>query len=477
MILNGGYRSFDAEREVPRLKDRRITRLATLLLVLLNVGLFAFVWLSYYNSYAFRAHRPEGAVGAIAVYYIIYRWLSKLYRGYAIASSSIEETVLSQFISFGIADLALYIASILLRRYYVSVLPGAVTVAMQLAGSTLIIWLMKRYMLRHIKPSPTLLVYGGAVDREQAQRFIGRLTQKYAHLFSVERVVSERDTEQVLSGIEACDATIFMEIDLRHRAAYMEPCLEHRKVFFFVPEFADIICRGCTVKNFLDTPLMRYDYSYEKRRSYVVKRACDIVFSLLFLILLSPVMLAAAIAVHLEDGGPVFYRQERVTLGGRTFSIWKFRSMVVDAERYGAVPATENDPRITRVGRLLRKTRIDELPQVINILLGHMSFVGPRPERILHVALYEQQVPEFKYRLRVKGGLTGYAQVYGKYNTSPEDKLKLDMLYIENQSLLLDFKLVMLTIKIMFRPESTEGFDEARSEHINRQDREGNEDA
>ena len=268
-----------------------------------------------------------------------------------------------------------------------------------------------------------------------------------------------------------------MEIALRRRAAYMEQCLEHRKVFFFVPEFADIICRGCTVKNFLDTPLMRYDYSYEKRRSYVVKRACDIVFSLLFLILLSPVMLAAALAVHLEDGGPVFYRQERVTLGGRTFSIWKFRSMVVDAERFGAVPATENDPRITRVGRLLRKTRIDELPQVINILLGHMSFVGPRPERILHVALYEQQVPEFKYRLRVKGGLTGYAQVYGKYNTSPEDKLKLDMLYIENQSLLLDFKLVMLTIKIMFRPESTEGFDEARSEHINRQDREGNEDA
>ena len=288
--------------------------------------------------------------------------------------------------------------------------------------------------------------------------------------------MNEFDAPAVLDGINSCDAIVFMEIDARRRAEYMEKCLEQRKVFFFVPEFADIICRGCAVKTFLDTPLMRYDYNYEKRRSYVFKRACDIFFSLLFLILLSPVMLAAAIAVRMEDGGPVFYRQERVTLDGKTFNIVKFRSMVVDAERFGAVPATENDPRITRVGRLLRQTRIDELPQLLNILAGHMSFVGPRPERILHVALYQQQVPEFKYRLRVKGGLTGYAQVYGKYNTSPEDKLKLDMLYIENQSLLLDFKLVLLTIKIIFRPESTEGFDDARSAQINRQDRKGTED-
>jgi len=202
--------------------------------------------------------------------------------------------------------------------------------------------------------------------------------------------------------------------------------------------------------------------------AYQVDFSGDMVNSLLL-------SFGAAIAIHLEDRGPVFYRQERVTLDGKSFNILKFRSMVVDAERYGAIPATENDPRITRVGRLLRKVRIDELPQLLNILAGHMSFVGPRPERVLHVALYEQQVPEFKYRLRVKGGLTGYAQVYGKYNTSPEDKLKLDMLYIENQSLLLDFKLVLLTIKILFSPESTEGFDKDRSDSIHRQDREGNE--
>lgn len=456
-----------------RLKDRRITIVAKVLLVVLNVSLFAIVWLSYYNDYAFRSHRPEGAVGSIFAYYVIYMWLSKLYRGYAIASSSIDETVLSQFISFGISDLALYIAANLLRRQYVSVLPGALTVVGQLVGSTLIIWFIKRYMLAHIQPSSTLLVYGGSVGRDAADQFIARLRRKYGHLFAVDRVREELPEREVERDIDECEAVIFMGIDANRRALYMERCLEQRKVFFFVPEFADIICRGCTVKNFLDTPLMRYDYNYDKRRSYTVKRACDIVFSLLFLVVLSPLMLLAAVAIHLEDRGPVFYRQKRVTLDGETFNILKFRSMVVDAEKYGAVPATQNDPRITRVGALLRKTRIDETPQLINILLGQMSFVGPRPERTLHMTIYEQQVPEFKYRLRVKGGLTGYAQVYGKYNTSPEDKLKLDMLYIENQSLLLDFKLVMLTIKIMFRPESTEGFDQGLSRDINRQDREG----
>ena len=461
--------------EVRRLKDRRITMVAKALLVLLNVGLFAHIWLSFYNGYAFRSHRLEGAWGSIFAYYVIYMWLSKLYRGYAIASSSIEETVLSQFISFGIADLALYIAANLLRRQYVDIWPGTLTVMGQLVGSTLIIWAAKRFMLTHIQPSNTVLVYGGAVDRDSADQFVARLRRKYSHLFAVDKVLGEVPEREVEKAIDASDAVIFMGIDANQRARLMERCLEQRKVFFFVPEFADIICRGCTVKNFLDTPLMRYDYNYDKRRSYTVKRACDILFSLVFLVVLSPVMLISAIAIHLEDKGPVFYRQERVTLDGRTFNIWKFRSMVVDAEKYGAVPATENDPRITKVGRILRSSRIDETPQLFNILLGHMSFVGPRPERILHATLYEQQVPEFKYRLRVKGGLTGYAQVYGKYNTSPEDKLKLDMLYIENQSLLLDFKLVMLTIKIMFSPESTEGFDQGRSEDINRQDREGSE--
>ena len=157
----------------------------------------------------------------------------------------------------------------------------------------------------------------------------------------------------------------------------------------------------------------------------------------------------------------MFYRQDRVTLDGKVFSILKFRSMIVNAEKNGiSQPATDRDPRITKVGRVIRATRIDELPQILNILKGDMSIVGPRPERVEHVEKYTAEIPEFEYRLKVKGGLTGYAQIYGKYNTSAYDKLRLDLMYIENYSLMLDIKLILMTVRIMLSKESTEGFDE-----------------
>jgi exopolysaccharide biosynthesis polyprenyl glycosylphosphotransferase len=185
----------------------------------------------------------------------------------------------------------------------------------------------------------------------------------------------------------------------------------------------------------------------------------DIVLSLLLIILFSPVMIVIAIAIKMHDKGPVLFKQKRYTKDGKVFNILKFRSMIVDAEKDGEViPAEDNDPRITPVGKVIRKIRMDELPQLFNILKGDMSVVGPRPERVEHVDMYSEQIPEFRYRLKVKGGLTGYAQVLGKYNTSPYDKLRLDLIYIENYSLLLDLKLMLTTIKILFKPESTEGF-------------------
>jgi len=169
-----------------------------------------------------------------------------------------------------------------------------------------------------------------------------------------------------------------------------------------------------------------------------------------------------AAALKKKDGGPVFYRQKRMTQWGREFDILKFRSMIVDAEKYaGAVLATEEDPRITKVGKVIRAVRLDELPQLLNILKGDMSIVGPRPERKVIAEGYYKEIPEFAYRLKVKGGLTGYAQIYGKYNTSAYDKLRLDLMYIENYSLLMDVKLIILTLRILFTKESTEGADVA----------------
>ena len=194
-----------------------------------------------------------------------------------------------------------------------------------------------------------------------------------------------------------------------------------------------------------------------------VKRFFDILLSGLALLLLSPVLLITALAIKLNDGGPVFYKQERCTIGGNHFMILKFRSMIVDAEKDGkSHPAGENDDRITKVGHVIRACRIDELPQLINILKGEMSIVGPRPERVEHVEKYTADIPEFRFRMKVKGGLTGYAQVYGKYNTTALDKLKLDLYYIMNYSLLLDVQIIFETVKILFQKESTEGFSEER---------------
>jgi len=211
-----------------------------------------------------------------------------------------------------------------------------------------------------------------------------------------------------------------------------------------------------------DTPLLMVKGTGLSPMQRIVKRAMDIVLCSLAMIVAAPVMLVVALAIKLEDGGPVFYRQDRLTRGGREFKILKFRSMIVDAEKFaGAVLASGDDPRITRVGKVIRATRLDELPQILNILKGDMSIVGPRPERKVLADEIQKELPEFEYRLKVRGGLTGYAQIYGKYNTSSYDKLRLDMMYIENYSLMLDIKLIILTLRIIFSKDSTEGIDKA----------------
>ena len=190
-----------------------------------------------------------------------------------------------------------------------------------------------------------------------------------------------------------------------------------------------------------------------------IKRLFDIVSSSLVLLVASPFMLITALAIKLTDGGPVFYKQCRLTVDGKKFNILKFRSMRVDAEKDGVARLStgDKDDRITPVGRIIRKFRIDELPQLFNIIGGSMSVVGPRPERPEIAAQYEENLPEFRLRLQVKAGLTGYAQVYGKYNTTPYDKLQMDLMYIAKANLVEDLRIIFATIKILFSSESTDG--------------------
>lgn len=451
------------------MKDRRITKTAKLLLSIWNIGLFVLVWFNFYNRFAFDRYLIQGGTVFCIVYAIIYFFFCDLYKSFRIASTPIPDIVFGQTISFGIADAVLYAECCLIRNYYVSIIPGVTIVFLQIVGTALLVTAIKQFMMRALVPRKTLLIYGSKTTLEDATTFINKLVDKYGHLFDVCDIEYQDITEEELEkALDNVDVVVLYEVSRHYKGQLMKICTERHKAFYYTPRIEDILCQGATYKNYMDTPLMKYEYKYESVTGYFGKRVLDIVLSLITILLLWPIFLIIAICIKLEDGGPVFFKQKRLTKDQKEFDILKFRSMHVDAEKEGAKPCTGNDARITKVGKIIRSTRLDELPQMINILKGEMSFVGPRPERVEHIEQYTEDIKEFKYRLRVKGGLTGYAQIYGKYNTSAYDKLRLDLMYIENQSLLLDLKLILMTIKVIFKPESTEGFAEEKSKSINR---------
>lgn len=451
-------------------KDKLVSR-SKVIVNFYIIFLFAIVWFCYYNQFVFGVNRLAGGTVSVAIYYIIYNYFAKLYRAYKIGTYKISEIVFSQLLAIGIADMILYVECCLVNRHYVNIIPGVITVGIQIAGMVLWVIYTKQYFIRYIDAANTLVIYG----RGNVTEFVGKLNKKYKHLFQIKECVNIKDytDKQFQVKIDQYDTVILYEVDKGDRTGVMEYCIEHQKNLYITPRITDIILQGFKERTLIDTPLFKYEYRYMDTRQYRTKRLLDLIVSVIGLLLTAVPMMLTAAAIKLEDRGPVFFRQDRCTINGRVFKIIKFRSMIPDAEKQGTViPCTNHDKRITRVGGVIRRFRIDELPQLFNILKGDMSVVGPRPERVEHVEKYCQEVPEFAYRMRVKGGLTGYAQIFGKYNTSAYDKLRLDLMYIENQSLLLDLKMIMLTIKTLFTAESTEGFAEEKSRMVGKWDTE-----
>ncbi len=257
--------------------------------------------------------------------------------------------------------------------------------------------------------------------------------------------------------IDRCDTVFVYDVPISSRTMIVEYCYSKNKNIYYNFEMCDVVALRGRTAILDDKPLYASqvkELTFEQR---AVKRAFDVFFSVLGLIILSPLFALCAILIKAEDGGKVLFKQKRATKDGKIFSVYKFRTMKEKDSVNRSV--TSDDDRITKVGNLLRKFRIDELPQLINIIKGDMSIVGPRPEMVENVDEYEDKLPEFSYRLRVKAGLTGHAQIAGKYNTSPKDKLVLDLMYIEKYSLWLDFKLIFQTLTVFFKAaESTEAF-------------------
>ena len=323
--------------------------------------------------------------------------------------------------------------------------------AIQIAAVMLMSYLGELFYF-WINPKEKCLIVTG--DAENAKR-VAQALSSFEKRYEITETVSYKDAD-LENRMVANDTIVLYELPVEARTRIVDFCYQNLKNIYFNPHIADILEQNARPVIADDISLFSTRYhmiSFEER---IVKRLMDTLISLIALIITSPIILIAAICIKKNDGGSVFFRQKRATVHGRVFEIIKFRTMRENVENFSS---TEGDERITKVGRVLRKYRIDELPQFVNILKGDMSLVGPRPEMIENVRDYEKELPEFRYRLRMKAGLTGYAQVYGKYNTSSRDKLMLDLMYIENYSLVRDIQLLFQTLLVLFRAEeATEAF-------------------
>lgn len=376
--------------------------------------------------------------------------------GFKYGHLRLMNVIVSQWISIIIVDMISYFQLCLIANKLINALPMLLLTVINGAIGFGCSYYFTALYHRFYIPRKMLLVYGS----KRALSLKVKMDTRSDKYLIQEEIDASKGLAYICSRIPEFDAVVISDIPAQLRNDIIKYCYKIGKRTYVTPKISDIIIGGADDIHLFDTPLYLIrarGLNFEER---FFKRTMDIVCCLLALAVCWPFMIAIAIAIKAEDGGPVFYKQRRCTRENREFNILKFRSMIVNAEKDGkSIPAVDHDPRITKVGRVIRALRVDELPQIFNILSGKMSIVGPRPERIEHVQKYTQEIPEFVFRAKVKGGLTGYAQVYGKYNTTAYDKLKLDLMYIEHYSFMLDCKLILMTAATMFKKESTEGFD------------------
>ena len=368
------------------------------------------------------------------------------------------DLIIGQIIALFLVNFITYFQLCLIANTMLSPAPMVGLFVVEILVALALILLYTWMYHRLYAPHNMLLVYGNKRSVSLKIKMDSRKDK-----YHISKLISAEEGFEAIKGeIPNYDAVILNDVSAELRNDILKYCYRYRIRTYVAPKLTDIMLRGAKNITLFDTPLLLVKGTGLTPAQRVAKRTLDLVLCAIAMVPAAPLMAVVALAIKLEDGGPVFFKQKRLTKYGREFEILKFRSMIVDAEKYaGAVLATGNDPRITKVGKVIRATRLDELPQILNILKGDMSIVGPRPERKVIAEEYYKDIPEFAYRLKVRGGLTGYAQIYGKYNTSAYDKLRLDLMYIENYSLLMDIKLIILTLRIVFSKDSTEGVDVA----------------
>ena len=431
----------------------------TLRIILFGIGLgllclsFYFVWVEFYNHDIRLPFYRRGNYFLTIMYGIILFVCMMIMKGQYVGEARLLEVVVSQCISACMAAVIVYFPMSLLQYELMSPWPLALLLVAQWALIALWNALANRIYFSLVPPLKILLVY-----EDDKRSYLAEKLNNISQRYSVCGEISIHEGQSAIrEQIRDYEAVLLSVKNEAWHTWLVRLCFKRNIRVFLAPTLEDVIINSARSIHPVDTPLLcsaDHRLTIEER---ALKRTVDIFGAALALLLFSPLLIFAALAIKLGDGGPVFFMQERLTRDGKRFRICKFRSMVVDAEKGGQRLAAENDERITRAGRVLRKLRLDELPQLFNVLKGDMSLVGPRPECPALAAEYEKKLPEFAYRLKVKAGITGYAQVYGDYTTDPADKLLMDIMYIESQSFALDISLLLLTIRTLFIIDKTKG--------------------
>lgn len=420
--------------------------------------IWGWVWYQYYADVIKLPFYRRGNWVVIGIYGFLLFLITQFYGGYRVGYYRRGDVIFSGILSMLVTNGITYLQNSLVDRQLINFQPifwmSAVDCALIWIWAT---WAYKLYIKLN-PPRHLLVVYGGS---RMTQSLISKMIDRDDKYIIQEAVNIEQGLHSVLPVIDRYKAVLICDVKSGHRNRLLKYCYEHDIRVYMTPKISDILIRGASEINLFDSPLLLSRNEGLQTEQRLIKRGMDILFSGIGMVLAVPFMLIIALAIKIEDKGPVIYSQPRLTRGGQIFRLHKFRSMIVNAEEdCGIRLAGEADERITRVGRVIRRIRFDELPQLINILKGEMSLVGPRPERPEIAAEYRKTMEEFDFRLKVKAGLTGYAQVLGKYNTTPYDKLKLDLMYVSGYSLLLDLQLILQTVKTLFMKESTEGIQE-----------------
>lgn len=427
---------------------------ASAILMMLQTGIYTYAWFNWYADagldYFFR-----GNYVVIGLYALISFFFMKAFGCFQIGKIKTGEIIFTQILSTLCVNAVTHLQLCLIGvwRLTENLAPilymTAADIVLVILWAIFVTWVFAKLY----PPRAILMIYG---ERE-AVNLLRKMKIREDKYDVRESVSCNVDWDILTAKIDQYGAVLMADISSDIRNKILKYCFNNHIRCYAVPKISDIMIMSAEKIQISDTALLLFRNQGLSAGQRCIKRIFDIVVGVIAVIIASPVMLVIGIAIKVYDGGPVFFIQDRLTRNGEVFRIYKFRSMRVQGTDEKKSITKKNDDRITPVGHVIRKLHLDELPQVFNIIKGDMSFVGPRPEWTATTDLYSQHLPEFLFRLKVKAGLTGYAQVYGKYNTTPYDKLMLDLTYIEKYSFWLDIKLMLMTVKTLFQKENTEG--------------------